>query len=201
MGQRITEDQVTLLVDHILAHLALDPADVLIDLGCGNGALSARLFGSCAGFTGVDASAYLIDVAKEFFERPPTHTFVHADVLTFVATDDRPERFTRCLCYAVLQYLTPAAVAAVLQTLYDRFPNLRHVMIGNLPDREKAAVFFTDGYRDEDLLEPQSQIGRWWYREEFVLLASRIGWAVTAFEMPPNLFNASYRFDAVLTKG
>lgn len=200
MGQGITEDQVALLLDNVSNQLALDPADVLLDLGCGNGALSARLFGSCTGFMGVDASAYLIDVAKEFFERPSTHVFVNDDALTFLTKVEHPECFTKCLCYAFLQYLTPDSVAAVLQVLHDRFSNLRRLVVCNIPNREKPAVFFTDGYRDEELDEPQSQIGRWWSKEEFASLGSRTGWTVTVSVMPPHLFNAMYRFDAILTK-
>lgn len=201
MGQRISEDEVTLLVDHVGRQLALEPADVLLDLGCGNGALSARFFGSCAAFTGVDVSAYLVDVAKEFFERPPAYVFVSDDALDFVTQVARPARFTKCLCYAFLQYLTPDTVGAVLQTLYGRFPNLSRLVVGNLPNRDRASLFFKEGFLDEELDKPQSQIGRWWTKAEFASLASRIGWTVSTTEIAPQLFNAAYRFDAVLTKG
>lgn len=200
MGKRISEEQVTFLVDHVSERLALESADILLDLGCGNGALSARLFGFCAGFTGVEVSAYLVDVAKEFFERSPTHVFVNDDVTHFVTRVEKPDEFTKCLSYALFQYLAPDTVDRVLQALYDRFPRLNRLVVGSLPNREKASVFFKEGYKKENLDEPLSQIGRWWSKAEFASLASRIGWSVSTPEMPPQVFNAAYRFDVVLTK-
>ena len=42
-GQPIDEEQIALTVGAIHDALQLQPKDVLLDLGCGNGALSARL--------------------------------------------------------------------------------------------------------------------------------------------------------------
>ncbi len=105
MGRRITEAEVAILVSHIRDTLRLRPEDVLLDLGCGNGALSARLFDSCAAYAGVDRSAYLIEIAKAYFEQPPEYVFFEGDVTGFAASVERPERYTKILCFAVVQYL------------------------------------------------------------------------------------------------
>jgi SAM-dependent methyltransferase len=200
MGKRISEEEVRLLVDHIRGQLKLQPNDVLLDLGCGNGALSARLFDDCAGYAGVDVSAYLIEVSKEFFERPPHYLFFHSDAAEFAKLVDEPERFTKGLCFAVLQYMPLGKVAAVLQILRGRFPNLHRVVLGNLPNREKAHLFFTDGYDESDLERHKSQVGKWWSTEEIGGLASSLGWEVSFSRMPEDVFNAKYRFDAILTR-
>jgi SAM-dependent methyltransferase len=114
MGRRINEKEVSLLVDHIREQLGLEPSDVLLDIGCGNGALSARLFDDCGGYAGVDLSTYLIGVAQEFFERPPHYLFFSSDAIEFAGSVDRPSIFTKCLCFAVLQYLAPERVTEVL---------------------------------------------------------------------------------------
>ncbi|HLX88073.1 MAG TPA: methyltransferase domain-containing protein [Acidimicrobiales bacterium] len=199
MGERISEAQVGALVEHVGRLLRLRPGDILLDLGCGNGALTARLFDFCSGYAGVDASAYLIGIAHEFFERPPTHLFFEDDVTSFVHGVGEPERFTKGLCYALLQYLSVSTVEQLLETLFARFSNLERLVIGNLPNRDRAGSFFKDG-GSQDLDEPQSQIGRWWSKAEFEALASGIGWKVELSQMEPHLFNATYRFDATLTR-
>jgi SAM-dependent methyltransferase len=200
MGRRINEEEAGLLVEHILVQLRLEPDDVLLDIGCGNGALSARLFDDCAGYVGADLSAYLIEIAREYFERPPSHVFFNADAAEFAESVDEPGRFTKGLCFAVAQYLPPEKLTAVLQILWNRFQNLQRVVIGNLPDGEKADLFFNDGYVDSDLQKHESQIGRWWTTEEFGCFASSVGWSVGFSRMSDGIFNAKYRFDAILTR-
>ena len=103
------------------------------------------------------------------------HGFFSSDAIEFAGSVDRPSIFTKCLCFAVLQYLAPERVTEVLRILWDRFTNVHRVVLGNLPNREKANLFFSDGYDESDLQRHQSQ-------------------------MPDDIFNAKYRFDAILTR-
>ena len=200
MGRRITEEEVSSLVDHLRELLELRPRDVLLDLGCGNGALSARLFDGCAGYAGVDLSTYLIEIAKAYFERPPSHVFFHGDAAEFAASVERPESFTKVLCYGTFQYLPAAAVSGLLRTVFERFPRADRFVLGNLPDADKARHFFNEGYTDRDLEDHQSQIGRWWSTEELRALGGTFGWEVGTVRMPQDFFSANYRFDAILTR-
>lgn len=200
MGRRITEEEVSTLVAHMRGLLELRPGDVLLELGCGNGALSARLFDGCAGYAGVDLSAYLIEIAKEYFERPPAYAFHHGDVAEFAASVPRPESFTKILCFAVLQYLPADEADRLMGTVSRRFPSAHRFVLGNLPDRDRAGRFFQTGFTDRDLDEHQSQIGRWWSMREVKALGRRFGWEVATTSMPEDFFNAKYRFDAILTR-
>lgn len=201
LGRRITEVDVAAIVDHLRSELELRPSDVLLDFGCGNGALSARLFEHCAGYAGADLSPYLIEVAQEFFERPPSYLFFEEEAAAFAKEVERPERFTRALCFAAVQYFPPETVAEMLEVVWSRFQNLDRFVLGNLPDRSRAELFFQDGYDDEMLDEHRSQIGRWWSRQQIATLAGGIGWSVSYGQMSSDVFNARYRFDAVLTRG
>lgn len=200
MGRRITEEEVTTLVDHLRELLELRPEDVLLDIGCGNGALSARFFDGCAGYAGVDLSAYLIEIAKEHFERPPGYVFFHGDAAEFTASAERPEAFTKILCCEAFPYLSPAKVDGLMCAVSERFPNARRFVLGNLPERDRAGRFFHKGYTDSDLENHKSQIGRWWSTRELSDLAARFGWEVATARMPEDYFNAKYRFDAIFTK-
>jgi cyclopropane fatty-acyl-phospholipid synthase-like methyltransferase len=199
-GRRITEEEVTTLVDHLRELLELRPSDVLLDLCCGNGALSARLFDGCAGCVGADLSPYLIEIAKEYFERPPAYVFFYADAAEFAASVERPESFTKILCYGAFQYLSPATVDGFMRAASQRFPSVRRVVLGNLPDRDRARRFFREGYTDSDLGDHQSQIGRWWSADEVRALGARFGWEVATTRMSEDFFNAEYRFDAILIR-
>ncbi len=53
-GVPVSDDQIALIVDTIREALRLGPDDTLLDIACGNGALSQLLFGSCARYLGVD---------------------------------------------------------------------------------------------------------------------------------------------------
>ncbi|MGA3183917.1 MAG: class I SAM-dependent methyltransferase [Candidatus Dormibacteria bacterium] len=200
MGRRMSEVEVGELVAHLRAVLDLGPADVLLDLGCGNGALAARLFDDCTAYTGVDQSAYLIEIAKEYFERPPRYLFIHGDVAELADSVARPESFTKILCFAALQYLPPATVDMVLRAVSDRFPNARRMVLGNLPDRDRAGRFYRDGYAEGDLDEHRSQVGKWWSIDQMGALARNFGWDIATSRMSEDFFNANYRFDAIFTR-
>lgn len=200
MGRPMNGDELEVLVTHLRDQLLLGRHDVLLDLGCGNGALSAELFEACSGCVGADLSSYLIGVARQYFERIPDYVFFHADALEFALSVGEPGRFTKALCYAVIPYLPLDEVRAIVQVLYRRFSGISRLVLGNIPDRDKAGLFFRDGY-DRDILDQhESQIGRWWSHDEVASIASAAGWDVTFVHMPEHFFNARYRFDAVLTR-
>jgi len=46
-GRRVTEEELAVIIAAVMNGLELAPDDNLLDLMCGNGALTARLFGSC----------------------------------------------------------------------------------------------------------------------------------------------------------
>lgn len=78
-GEPVSDEQISMIVSAIRDALAFSPEDQLLDLACGNGALSQYFFDECENFLGVDVSEILIDVAKRYFEQPKRQ-FVLADV-------------------------------------------------------------------------------------------------------------------------
>ena len=200
-GKPISEDELRVIIDTIEKGLDLSSSDFLLDLACGNGALSNRLFGSCRAFVGVDASEYLIEVAKKNFEQLPDFGFLLRDVAEFVWEEPEPLRFTKALCYAGFQYLNRETAERTLMGLSQRFENIDAVFLGNVPDKERAHVFFGSETDYEDKLsEATSQIGVWWSEKELHEFAAAAGWIARFRRMPEHIFNANYRFDAHLTR-
>ncbi len=198
-GQPVSEEQIALIVSVIKQALMLEN-DVLLDLACGNGALSSYLYDDCVEFVGVDFSEVLIDVARQHFQRPQAG-FLLADVGKYIVAEAKPARFTKVLCYGSFAYFTESDARLVLTSLHDQFVNVSKVFIGNLPDLDRQADFFTDGLdHTSELKDPESKIGTWRTEAEFCELAADCGWSAQIQRMPEQFYAAHYRYDALLTR-
>jgi SAM-dependent methyltransferase len=199
-GRPVDEHQITMIEDAIRAALQIIANDVVLDLCCGNGALSNRIFACCRGGVGVDSSPFLIDVARRHFERAAEHVYILGDIEDYVATSPDPHRFTKALCYGSLQYLSRQAAASTLRALRRRFSGVSRLLIGNLPDRALLAAF----YRAPDYVpgiedDCEAPLGIWRTTAEFARLAAATGWHAEFSRMPSSFYAAHYRYDAVLT--
>lgn len=199
-GKPVAQDQIDLIVDTMGRELALAEDDVLLDLCCGNGALSRLFFARCKGGLGVDFSEYLIEVARRDFAVPPAQDYLCGDAVAYAQTEPDPERFTKALCYGAFSLLPHAGAAALLAALRQRFTRLNTFVIGNLPDKARLHDFFRPGtYTPGIEDDPDTPIGIWRTEDEFSALAHAAGWKVRFHRMPANFYAAAYRYDAVLT--
>lgn len=196
-GRPYPAEQIDMIVDAALRHLDLGADDVLLDLGCGNGALGALLHPFCAASLGVDASEYLIGVATERFTAPD-HRFIVGDAAAFCEAASDAGRYTKALCYGSLSYFEDDVVARMLDSLRAQFPLLTHVLLGNLPDPACVGRFQASGV-SLPLREARSDLGVWRTGVEIAGLAGP-GWSVTTSVMPPAFLAAHYRFDALLIR-
>jgi SAM-dependent methyltransferase len=197
-GKPVGEEQISLIVNAMVNAMELTPTDQILDLCCGNGALSDRWMQQCKGGVGVDFSEVLIDVAQKHFMRAGVeHVLSPAEA--FAESCDSPERFTVGVCYGSWQFLPGDSPARVLTAIRQRFPNIRRLVLGNVPDRETANGFFAlRGLQVENLDDPGSAIGVWWSQRQLRDLAEPRGWSVEFRRMDPSFYAAPFRFDAVL---
>ena len=199
-GKPVSEDQIALIVDAIGRELSLFADDVLLDLCCGNGALSRLFFARCKGGLGVDYSQYLIEVALRDFAAPPAQDYLCGDAVAYARNEPAPERFTKALCYGAFSLLPQTAAESLLATLRQRFTRIEACVIGNLPDKAKLHDFFRPGtYTPGIEDDPDTPIGIWRTEDEFADLARRTGWQARFHRMPAHFYAAAYRYDAVLT--
>lgn len=200
-GKPVSEAQIRMIVETITSRLGMKSDDTLLELACGNGALSRFLFDSCADYLGVDLSEYLISIAKNNFERLPHYQFVMQGAAEYVRQESNPERFSKALCYASFCYFPAADATEVLRILFDKFTNVQTVFIGNLPDKDRAGEFYkTRQPSTEELSDYSTAIGTWRTRSEFAQLASNAGWKVQFSTMPAEFFSSYYRYDALLSR-
>jgi cyclopropane fatty-acyl-phospholipid synthase-like methyltransferase len=200
-GKPIGDDQINLIVAAIDAGLNLQTDNCLLELACGNGALSQYFLNRCKSYVGVDISECLIHVARDRFGKMLSVRFEHNDVNNFIKMEDRPEFFTRVLCYAAFQYFPDSMVIELLETLKIRFVNVTRVFVGNLPDLDRAARFFRGDVPDlATLRSHETPIGIWRSQEDIRKLCAIAGWQSTFYRMPDEFYASAYRFDAVLTR-
>ncbi|MCB0330431.1 MAG: class I SAM-dependent methyltransferase [Bdellovibrionales bacterium] len=197
-GVAVSEEQIEMIVEQVTRQLRLTSDDRLLDLCCGNGALSERILQRCKGGLGVDYSEYLVSVANKYFANPD-RIFVCADVSAFV---DAPSdcQFEKGLCYGSFQFLPKDAAIPFVEKLFHNF-SMTHFLIGNIPDRNLADTFFKRrDITDYKLDDNTSAIGRWWSPTELAGNASRIGWTTEVLRMPNEYHSSSYRFDLLLIR-
>lgn len=198
-GKPVTEQQITQIVDAVIAGLELGKDDVLLDLCCGNGALTDRFFDVCRGGLGVDFSERLIEVAQLNFERKPDRLYLLDDVVNHVRSGAAAKQYTRILCYGSFAYLEHQQASNLLRLCRGGYPNVSRFFIGNCPDKEKMYAFFDEKTYSEGIEdEPDSPIGIWRSQEEFRELCEDAGWKVRFSRMPKAFYASAYRYDAVL---
>jgi len=200
-GKPVSQEQIDMIVRAVRSGLGFVPDDILLDLGCGNGALSPYFFPDVQQFLGIDLCSYLIDVAKEYFEKCPDFLFMESDLVSYLAKEGQPNRFTKCLCYGAFSYLPYDDARTVLKCLLEHFRNVKTVFIGNLPDRSRVGSFYLEKDDFSELLDDNdSPIGIWRSKEEFTSLAVETGWGIEFRTMPDSYYAAHYRYDVILRR-
>lgn len=200
-GQPVSERDISQIVDQIKRHLRLSPATHLLDIGCGNGALAARLFPYIGKYTGVDFSAYLLGIAREYFQPASNISYIEADARTFVATYAPTESIDRVLIYGCMSYFTREDFSALLSHVHRRFPGVSTLFVGNVPDIRRAGEFFAArNISRYELDNPQTPIGVWWAPEDLLQMGERLGFSTEYLKMPEDFYGSRYRFDIVFRK-
>jgi SAM-dependent methyltransferase len=198
-GEPIAEAQIKLIVNAIVTGLSLAQTDVVLDLACGNGALSSYLFQKCAELVGVDMSPYLIEIAAKDFARSPNYRFCADDIVSYLMHERNTSIFTKALIYGAFQYLSRDDGLSALKTLKQRFSAVTRVFIGNLPNRRRVDLFYRDRTPTEiELNDHEARLGVWYSPEEFQALAEAAGWHASFSYMPADFYASSYRFDVTL---
>jgi len=195
-GQPVSEEQIQLIVEQVRQGLDLQPGDALLDIGCGNGALTVCFEPTVSQLLGVDYSAYLIDIAREHFASSRLQ-FAELSIEQMIESPVQ-HRFDKALLYGVSSYLGDAVLQDLIQWYFAQHDG--RLFIGNVRDEQHAEEFYKGPRSAEELGDPTTSIGKWRSRPWFEQQARAAGLRVEFMKMPPSFYLSKFYFDVVLTR-
>jgi SAM-dependent methyltransferase len=192
-GEPVPQEQIELISAQVASCLALGTSDCLLDIGCGNGALTSLFAGKVKDVLGVDHSDYLVGVAKEFF-KSPSMQFQVLGIDALVHTD-LYRRANKAVMYGVSHYLSDELLRSAI-TWYLSVPgNL--LFIGPVRDVHKAAAYYGEACSNADLDDHTTSIGKWRDPDWFLELARKLGVDVEIAHMPETYLLSRFSFDVL----
>lgn len=197
-GVPVDIDQIRMLVEAIFDGLALAETDVLLDVGCGNGALSAILAPVLFRLCGFDPDVVLLEEAQELCQETSKICLHRGSLPDAIPQCDASSTVSKALIYGVFAYVPDPMEA--LRNLRLTFPNLNAIFIGQLPDYTRKEIFLKGCDSPGRLASLEQSIGRWFKASEIVELSKIAGWSAEIRRMPLSFYSAHYRFDVVLRR-
>jgi cyclopropane fatty-acyl-phospholipid synthase-like methyltransferase len=196
--QPVSPEAFSAIMASLCAMLAPNPNADLLDLCCGNGTITRKLFKDYRTINAVDlASEFVAQVA---FEAPPhvTATVGDAKSITFAMGS-----FDRILLYAGLQYFSEEETVALFSRLRRWIRPGGKIVLGDIPDLARRWHFFDSPEREEayfaGLQKNQPLVGFWFESTWLIKLAYHVGFsAADIHDQPEPLPYRHYRFDLVL---
>jgi SAM-dependent methyltransferase len=196
-GRPIAPDQIERLVAAVERALALDAPDVLVDLCCGNGMVTARLAPACARAVGVDFSGALIEVARRDYPAPNL-VYLHRSVEALTPADFPDGPPTKACMNQGLQFLTEPMLRRLLASLAPLNPKGMRLFFTDVPDAARLEAFYNTPERwaefERRRAEGTEALGMWWAEDHLRSIFEDYGYAVE-LSMDPERFTAHYRFD------
>ena len=200
-GRPVDDIQIRMITEVITRQLQLNAQDNIIDLCCGNGALSNSYLYKTRKILGIDGSKHLIKIANQFFQKNCKLDFVCGDALDVLKSIRNPDQFTKVLCYGSFSYFDDALAKSILGKLSKDFSNVSIIFLGNLPDIKKSTEFFTRKMPPlSDLKLHTTSIGVWRSEEQIFDLCVKSGWNAHFSRMPDDFYGSHFRFDCTLTR-
>jgi protein-L-isoaspartate O-methyltransferase len=195
-GEPVTEEQIQLIALQIVSGLQLGKNDRLLDIGCGNGALTMAIAPYASDVLGMDYSEYLIGVAKEYFETSRVR-FLQMSIDEML-TGDLNARYNKALLYGVSSYLNDDLLRRLIGWYFSEHRG--RMFIGNVRDKALAAKFYQEPKSDTELDDHTTSIGKWRTPQWFEALAREIGVTVEFMKMPGEFYLSGFYFDVVLER-
>ena len=198
-GKSISDNDWSRTCEYIVKQLHPKPSDMLLDLCCGNGLLTAYLCDHVRKITAVDYSKKLLD---SFVIENRKITKVLSDALSF---DYESFMFDRVVMYYAAQHFSEGGLFIIVKKIYDSMVPGAIFLIGDIPDlHRKWNYFYKKEFREfyfSGLESGCPSVGTWYDKRFFEYLAEYIGFKeVKILDQPEFMNNSSHRFDVVLTK-
>ena len=201
-GEDVAPEQIDLIVAQVINCLQLSHSDLLLDVGCGNGALTSLFKPYVNSILGVDPSEYLIDIARKYFEfQNITYTLGDNQLIN---DDSSCRAYNKILMYGVSSFLTDVDLSEFISILFS--PSymcstpLKRLMIGNIRDIDKHPDFLRlNPTIDQDPLDITTSMGKWRSKDWFNSIALRLNLNIDFFKMPESFYASYIYYDVVFS--
>lgn len=201
LGDAVPTSQVEVIQRTIVEALGLRPVDHVLDLGCGNGLITAQIVPHAARITGIDVAPALLAHAERFHAHPKI-SYLLGDLTQ--ATELEVPSASRAYTYGVLQHLEGRDLAGLLTWFRGQSTQPSVVFVGGVPDAARIRNFYDTPARwslyERNRAAGTEQIGHWWTMAELAECAEHAGFATEIRAQNMRLYTGHYRFDAVLTE-
>ena len=202
--QPISKEQLDRIARHIRTSLNLTQTDLLLDLCCGNGLLTAELAPYVRHVVGIDFVERNIAEAKRWKSRKNIAYTVGDAILPLpelVSDRCRPHKF---LMNHSLAYFDPDQLETILRNVLQHLEGMPFSFLcAGIPNCNLKWNFYNSPQRREKYLENEclspntnDGLGRWWSAEEISQVTSQLGLVATITNQPNELSN--YRMDALI---
>lgn len=202
-GKPISPVQFETIISDIHKTLETQMDDIVLDLCCGNGVITAIMSKACKFIVGVDYSEPLIKIAQKY-NKPENASYFQMSVLDLNANNLLNKSFTKIYMYEALQHFNEDGFPKILALINEISSPSSIIFIGSIPNIDKLWDFYDTDERRKDYLERKSKnqeaIGTWWNQKYIVDTCLQNGFECEILSQSQVLHTAHYRFDIRLTK-
>ena len=205
-ARRVGNPDFDVIAHDIIDKVHFEPEDVVLDVCCGNAALTKRIAPHCKKIYGVDFSETLLKTAEQtMMEEQVMNMELHrADALQ-IDEMFAPDSFDKSYCYFSFQYFNLHNRMQLLEKLSRVTKRKGWIFIGDIPDRTRMWNFYESKgkfYREKlshllKFKEGECDLGWWVDPKEIILWCERNKLSASIMSQE-NLPHAHYRFDVLI---
>jgi ubiquinone/menaquinone biosynthesis C-methylase UbiE len=199
-GRAISAAQFSAMVGDLRALLELSPQDRLLDLCCGNGAVTAVLAPEVAATVGLDLVEDLVAVARRQDPGGAHVRYLQCDLRrlpALPALDEEP--FSRVLLHAALQHFKPADFKPLMREILRRSRPDVVIVFGFVPEAGKQKFLFNTPrkrlYNWYLRARRRDVFGHWWSRAQLTQACAELGLSCSFHPVHDSLRASSHRFN------
>jgi SAM-dependent methyltransferase len=202
-GQPISSVLFDAYISDIRKALDVNKTDLVLDMCCGNGIITAEISKGCHSIVGVDYSEPLIKIAKKY-NCPTNASYFQMSIFDHDFKRRIDWSFTKIFMYDALQHFKENELTRILKLIWEISTTNSVVFLGGIPDMDKLWDFYDTEERREDYRirkeKDQEAIGTWWKRENVIGACVQSGFDCEVLSQNPLLHSAHYRFDVRLAR-
>jgi ubiquinone/menaquinone biosynthesis C-methylase UbiE len=202
-NQVLSNEKIHRIVADILAKLAVEKTDKILDVCCGNGILTQALATHCAVIVGVDVAESQIETAQRQYKAHNIQ-YLAADAQA-IDTLFPTQYFDKINLYFSFQYFdTYSKGLEIIHKMAELLSEKGKILLGDVPDADKKHIFYPTLRSRIQLLYQNAThtnaMGKFWNAYELQLIAKELNLDIRKTEQASDLPYSHYRCDYLIEK-